>query len=201
MITETNKKYQVKAKDSFRTKLRMYIFSKVINDKESLTLEDFNKFEITRELVEIYTTKYWQYNRDKNVYNELTPDDIYFSIKKFEESNIVFLKELEKHYIENFKDVFPEKDFEEIISRTFCEYCYITEEKILKLAEYHKLYKKNERGWKLEIDRKNSNYEYSKDNCVMACYWCNNAKTDEFTHVEFIDVGLAIKKIWESRLK
>ena len=30
------------------------------------------------------------------------------------------------------------------------------------------MYKKNYRGWNLEIDRKDSNLEYRKENCVMA---------------------------------
>jgi len=62
------------------------------------------------------------------------------------------------------------------------------------------LFKKSERGWNLEIDRKNSNYEYTKDNCVMCCYWCNNAKTDEFTYPEFKEIGLAFKQVWDKRL-
>ena len=35
---------------------------------------------------------------------------------------------------------------------------------------------------------------YTEDNCVLACYWCNNAKTDAFTFKEFTDyeIGTAI---------
>jgi len=73
--------------------------------------------------------------------------------------------------------------------------------KINQLAINRKLYKKNERGWKLEIDRINSNLEYKPNNCVMACYWCNNAKTDEFTYEEFKEIGKEIRKVWETRLK
>jgi len=35
----------------------------------------------------------------------------------------------------------------------------------------------------------------------MACYWCNNAKTDEFDGDEFKEIGEAIKKVWKKRLK
>ena len=59
---------------------------------------------------------------------------------------------------------------------------------------------KNFRGWNLEIDRLNSNFEYKPDNCAMACYWCNNAKTDEFTEDEFMVIGEAIKNVWRERL-
>lgn len=34
----------------------------------------------------------------------------------------------------------------------------------------------------------------------MACYWCNNAKTDEFTAEEFKEIGKEIRKIWDVRL-
>ncbi|HPT73200.1 MAG TPA: hypothetical protein PLE74_13070, partial [Candidatus Cloacimonadota bacterium] len=56
------------------------------------------------------------------------------------------------------------------------------------------------RGWTLEIDRKKPNLEYEEDNCVMCCYWCNNAKTDEFDDVEFLPIGNAINQIWNGRL-
>jgi len=71
----------------------------------------------------------------------------------------------------------------------------------VSLATKRKLFKKNERGWSLEIDRKNSNLEYSKENCVMSCYWCNNAKTDEFTAEEFAVIGKAIAMVWHDRLR
>ena len=35
---------------------------------------------------------------------------------------------------------------------------------------------------------------YKADNCVYACYWCNNAKTNAFTDVEFKPIGKAISK-------
>ena len=35
---------------------------------------------------------------------------------------------------------------------------------------------------------------YNKDNCVLACYWCNNAKTDAFTADEFKPIGKEIGK-------
>ena len=62
-----------------------------------------------------------------------------------------------------------------------------------------KIYKKSLRGWNLEVERKDSNREYSPSNCKMACYWCNNAKTDEFTYEEFKLVGKEIRKVWDKR--
>lgn len=50
------------------------------------------------------------------------------------------------------------------------------------------------------MDRKVSNREYTADNCVMCCYWCNNAKTDEFTDQEYQLMGDAMRNIWQERL-
>jgi 5-methylcytosine-specific restriction endonuclease McrA len=52
----------------------------------------------------------------------------------------------------------------------------------------------------MEVERFDSNLEYTKDNCAMACYWCNNAKTDEFTKEEFQPIADQIKLVWETRL-
>jgi hypothetical protein len=35
----------------------------------------------------------------------------------------------------------------------------------------------------------------------MCCYWCNNAKTDEFTPTEFKFIGQMIGNIWNTRLR
>ena len=39
---------------------------------------------------------------------------------------------------------------------------------------------------------------YNPDNCVLACYWCNNAKTDAFTDKEFKPIGDIIGKTIKS---
>ncbi len=58
-----------------------------------------------------------------------------------------------------------------------------------------------QRGKSLEIDRKQANLPYSNiQNLVLACYWCNNAKTDTFTEQEFLQMGEVMKRIWENRL-
>ena len=83
-----------------------------------------------------------------------------------------------------------------------CFYCGITEEEIKNLLDNGKLITKRikTRGRKLELDRKEPNLSYDNiNNLVFSCYWCNNAKTDEFTTNEFKEVGQVFKKIWEKR--
>lgn len=83
-----------------------------------------------------------------------------------------------------------------------CYYCEITEEQIGTLWQKYPELTKRTRGRKLEIDRKKPNESYdNKENLVLCCYWCNNAKTDTFTEEEFLKVGQIIKQIWQSRLQ
>lgn len=111
------------------------------------------------------------------------------------------IEALRKDYITRvFPAMFPPEEFVALTDTEECAYCGITIPMVTELANKQQLFKKNYRGWSLEIDRKDSNFEYSTDKCVMACYWCNNAKTDEFTHEEFKMVGEVIKKIWADRL-
>lgn len=85
-----------------------------------------------------------------------------------------------------------------------CDYCEITEEQIASLIAAGKLKTKRlvTRGRTLELDRKDSeDLTYNNlDNLALCCYWCNNAKTDTFTHEEFKIVGKTFRKIWNERL-
>ena len=201
MDAPTTLKYQAKAKSSFTTKLNLYLFDKAIrNDWESINLDNFNSFIIIHELVDIYTTEYFQ-NNTTDLINGLTIDSIYKKIVSKEKELAPLINLLRDDYIHlQFKKVFPENEFENLLEHKTCTYCGISEQEIKILANNKQLRKKSLRGWTLEIDRRDSNFEYNKDNCIMACYWCNNAKTDEFTENEFKEIGKEIRKVWESRL-
>lgn len=43
------------------------------------------------------------------------------------------------------------------------------------------------RGYWLEIDRKQPKGKYSRENCVLSCYFCNNDKSDVFTETQYIE--------------
>ncbi len=82
-----------------------------------------------------------------------------------------------------------------------CEYCKITENEINQLWEMDDNLTKRNRGRKLGLDRKQPNLACEDlNNIVYVRYWCNNAKTDTFTHEEFLEVGKTISKIWKQRL-
>jgi len=76
-----------------------------------------------------------------------------------------------------------------------CEYCHLPGD---TETYYHKHYRDGRRGFNLEVDRKDSNREYSAGNCVLACYPCNNAKSDVFS--EFLKIGKTIGRV-KSRLE
>jgi len=200
MENKIETKFKAKAKDSFKTKINLFIFSLVIEKRVSFTVEDFHNFKITNDLVTLFSAEYWQLPRKSNI-NNMSIDDIYKQILKLKEDNKDIINILKPEYINLFSTIFPENEFEKLLSVKQCHYCKVTNVEIYKLAEKHQLFSKNERGRSLEIDRRNSNYEYTPDNCVMACYWCNNAKTDEFTMDEFKEIGDIIGNIWKKRLE
>ena len=62
-----------------------------------------------------------------------------------------------------------------------CEYCETSIFDIIKLIKNKKLKPRKtgygRRGLVLEIDRKDNSNGYNRDNCVLACYYCNNDKS------------------------
>ena len=77
-----------------------------------------------------------------------------------------------------------------------CHYCGIEEDDFPKIWG---TFRHGRRGLTLEVDRKDPKGPYSQSNCVLACYACNNAKSDVFCYEEFKRVGNVIKEIWHHR--
>lgn len=84
-----------------------------------------------------------------------------------------------------------------------CHYCGLPEAMLDQLHEQEGHINKRwpKRGMSLELDRMQSDLPYTDiDNLTLACYWCNNAKTDTFTYEEFRKVGRVMNEIWRERL-
>ena len=199
--------YERKAKESFKARFDLLLFLHIIiGNNYPITETELESFRIEEheEVLNQYINIYWQredYRSDQ--INEMAINDIYHAMKKWHEDQKGLFERLQKYYVTQiFPTVFPCEDFKEFIkSKNDCEYCHITEDKIKVLIDAHQLNKKKDtRGWSLEIDRKKPNYEYTKENCVWCCYWCNNAKTDEFSYDEFKKIGKVIESIWDGRL-
>jgi hypothetical protein len=77
-----------------------------------------------------------------------------------------------------------------------CHYCGITED---EFRNRWGVFRHGRRGLTLEVDKMDNTKPYSLYNCVLACYACNNAKSDVFTYEEFKKVGHVINEIWQHR--
>ena len=73
-----------------------------------------------------------------------------------------------------------------------CCYCGSTEGQLKRFFKATKSKRYKTRGMSLEIERKKSDEQYTEENCELACYWCNNAKSDVFSFEEFELIGKAI---------
>ncbi len=196
--------YRSKSTDSFNTRMRLFIFNCVIHDKKEFLDHEFLDFAITKDLIQCYTAEYFQFLPTDNLVTipcSKKISEIYTEMKEFETKHVDRWKNLDEIYFNKvFQKQLQEKDFNALTNAQECFYCGITKADISLLVEAGKIYKKNERGWTFEIDRKKPNQEYTKDNCVAACYWCNNAKTDEFDDMEFKPIGELIGTTLKARL-
>ena len=198
--------------------------AKKIVENPSKSIRKFEEFVIDKAVIDAYAANYYQkkyYNEKvkyKN-YKELTVDEIWHCMdfeknnlfqltksknrKNITEEYLIFYTKLKESYDNIFHSLFPKDRFDEMIKSKKCSYCGISVDDISSLGQNGKLYNKRSetRGYTLEIDRKEANGEYTKDNCCMCCYWCNNAKTDEFTVEEFKEIAKGINGIWKQRLR
>lgn len=84
-----------------------------------------------------------------------------------------------------------------------CCYCGIREEEIKALFDRGKIKTKRQftRGRRLELERIEPKESYKNfNNLVLACYWCNNAKSDEFSAEEFKPIANLIGSALRARL-
>ena len=114
------------------------------------------------------------------------------------------IKIFKKAYIEHFKEkIMSEYEFKKLWDAPRkCGYCGISEDQIKELCAEEKIKTKRfySRGKTMEIDKIEPKGEYCKNNIILSCYWCNNAKTDEFSLTEFEPIARGIHEAWEKRL-
>jgi len=81
-----------------------------------------------------------------------------------------------------------------------CYYCGVSEDTCKEFCEKRpEGFNKRHRGFVLEIEKKDPRKGYNKENCDLACYICNNAKSDLFTEEEFREnIVPQIEKFWEN---
>lgn len=80
-----------------------------------------------------------------------------------------------------------------------CQYCHLPGD--TEKSGYGKYFREGRRGKRLEVDRIESKEPYSPENCVLACYPCNNAKSDVFSYREFMEIGKTIGRVVKLRTR
>jgi deoxyadenosine/deoxycytidine kinase len=204
-MEELAKKYSQILERSFLTDFKIFLFSSFLKGEGEYIdnlLERYEKFEIEKDTIYLYR-KAKQLAKS----SDLIPSTNY-RVGEFDEC----LKKwflMNKESIINLKEIYKnlkfinENNFKIFYESTpkNCFYCGITVQKIDDLIIKDKINTKRlfSRGRKLEIDKKDPNGKYEKGNMAFCCYWCNNAKSDEFTDKEFEPIGNVIKEIWKKR--
>jgi hypothetical protein len=84
-----------------------------------------------------------------------------------------------------------------------CAYCHLTEGDFQRLIRAGQVQTKRlrTRGTTFEIDCRDPRLGYTANNLALCCYWCNNAKSDEFIDEEFQPVAEALERVWRQRLQ
>jgi hypothetical protein len=111
-------------------------------------------------------------NHKKRGRPKIYQSDIDKSIRKLQNSK----KQLKSISFDVFKAWY-------LLQNNCCVYCGLTNLESIKLIQHFpETTRGGKRGFSLELDRKDSNItDYSiLDNLCLACYWCNNAKTNYF---------------------
>lgn len=101
---------------------------------------------------------------------------------------------LKRHAKNRFKKI--ELTYNQFIKYTSiknCHYCY----DLITWTKHVIRNKKQTLAYNL--DRKNTNKNYSKNNCVVCCYDCNWMKGCKFTYEEFMLLSPGLKKIKRNR--
>jgi 5-methylcytosine-specific restriction endonuclease McrA len=78
------------------------------------------------------------------------------------------------------------KEFQHLCEIKECHYCGNS-----TIRDKHRQ-KKQSNAYML--DRKDNSLPYTVDNCVSCCWYCNNLKSNRFTHDEFLKLRSFIKK-------
>lgn len=96
---------------------------------------------------------------------------------------------------------------ENYVSEKKCCYCGVKEKDLEKYfnennSQYNE--SKRHRGKKLEVERIVSigdKNKYSHKNCNLACYICNNAKSDFISAKDFLPIAKGINQFWNDYFK
>jgi hypothetical protein len=198
-------KYKALLKRSFKNNLDIFLFSVYFQENTLHTnnlLGKYANFIPDQDLLNDYI-KICQISSSNQHFKHLKIGNLDKAITQWLKMNINTLPSFFDLYSNKFMDFESFKVFYKPDNyNRACKYCSISESQISLLISSNKIKTKrlNTRGVSMEVDRIDSTLPYEISNIVFACYWCNNAKTDEFSAKEFALIGEQIKNIWGERL-
>jgi 5-methylcytosine-specific restriction endonuclease McrA len=97
-----------------------------------------------------------------------------------------------KEWVRNSRSFYKWYERQVIMQNGLCKYCGLPGKTTENYSGY---FRKGRRGRQLEVDRIENDKGYSPQNCVLACYPCNNAKSDVFSYEEFLEIGKTIGNV------
>ena len=206
---EAKNKYAAIKTRAFKSYLDLFLICSYITDKNlshSAILETFKTFDYNDKRIPKANTAY-QIPKGEDKFEGEPIDKLDEAIENWHAANDTspykdFFMANRIISWEDFKDFYGSDNPYANEKIRFCHYCHLDESHLEYLINNGKLYTKrlSTRGRTFEIDRKDPTKGYTKDNMVLSCYWCNNAKTDEFTYEEFLPIGEQFKHLWVKRI-
>ncbi len=197
------KKYKSIVERGFKSFLELFLVCCYWNDKTLVnsTIIDFKIFNFQSRGIE-ECLEAFQLTKDSDDFCGKPISELDCALKTWYKNNN--FEPYKKWFIENF--VISKEEFvlwyKNDKHDRQCHYCKIKESEIARLIEANRISTKrlSTRGKYIEVDRLQVNKGYVKDNIAFCCYWCNNAKTDEFTEKEFKTIGKIIGETFRIRL-
>ena len=201
---KTVSRYEAIMKRNYLQRLNYILFTICSSNMQAYdTKENYDKFfdveyEIPCEIKKSY----------KDMYSAMTQIRVRNECFKVLNEKFIELKINEKfkeNYYEYYQtNILTFEEFSEFwnkVPERVCGYCGISESQIVLLDKADKIKTKRfySRGKTMEVDKICAFGEYKKDNIILSCYWCNNAKTDEYSLKEFEPIAKGINAVWNSR--
>ena len=170
----------------------------------NISSEEYGRFQPTADERDSYLLSQQARKFSEPFTHNRTVQDLDTAIKHWRAANKVLEDQLRP--VHNQQHCLNLDDFHDLVSRATgelaCEYCALTESEFRQLFDHRLIRTKrlSTRGSTFEFDCREPEHGYTKDNVALCCYWCNNAKTDEFTPAEFKPMATAMAAIWRQRL-
>jgi hypothetical protein len=150
----------------------------------------FERLFIDSELADTICSEFGINRKELSLYAEKTDKEQKTEIIEIKRVRTLFhnKKELEGFSFPSFNLFYKWHKSQHAKQDGKCYYCKTEEHIISKLFEVkYRNRKRLNRGNHLEVERRDSTTNlYDKDNCVLACYFCNNDKSDIFTESEYL---------------